>query len=123
MQGTTRQHVLLETLAARQRAEELLKQLQQAQAECEGHLRAEQRQDAMKQVTGKSSLETAIATTRRMIEMLDRALEEARTAALEDAADPAAPPPSPTPPSPPGPRVEVVARIGHHGTVARSVGR
>jgi len=109
MQMTTRQHVLLETLAARQRAEELLKQLHQAQAECEGCLKADQRQDAMKQVTGKSSLETAIATTKRMIEMLDRALEEARSAAAdEDTLE--------------TPRVEVVARIGHLG-VARSASR
>jgi acyl-CoA reductase-like NAD-dependent aldehyde dehydrogenase len=122
MSATTRQNVLLETLAARQRAEELLKTLQQAQLECEGQLKAEQRQDAMKQVTGKSSLETAIASTRRMIEMLDRALEEARASlADDDRPEPARPENG----RPEAPRVEVVARIGHAGIIspARSVGR
>ncbi len=69
--------MLLETLAARQRAAELLKTLERAQAECEGCLRSDERQDMMKAVTGKSSIESAIGQTRRMIEMLDRALGEA----------------------------------------------
>lgn len=75
---TTRQQVLLETHAARQRAAELLKSLQSAQAECEGQLKADQRADVVKMVTGQSSIEAAIVSTRRMIETLDRALEEAR---------------------------------------------
>lgn len=76
--ATTRQQVVLETLAARQRAAELLKQLEAAQAECDGCLKSEQRQDMMKQVTGKSSIETAMASAKRMVEMLDRALQEAQ---------------------------------------------
>src|SRR4051812_34527474 len=72
--ATTRQQVLLETLAARQRAAELLKTLEQARCECEAQLKTEQRQDAMKTVTGKSSIESAIAQTKRMVELLDRAL-------------------------------------------------
>lgn len=75
--GTTRQQVLLETLAARQRAAELLKHLEQAQQECDGVLKSDQRQDMMKAVTGKSSIEQAMASAKRMVEMLDRALEEA----------------------------------------------
>lgn len=75
---TTRQQVLLETHAARQRAAELLKSLQCAQIECENHLKADQRADVVKSVTGRSSIEAAIASTRRMIETLDRALEDAR---------------------------------------------
>jgi hypothetical protein len=77
LMGTTRQQILLETLAARQRAAELLKTLEQAQQECDGCLKSDQRQDLMKTVTGKSSIETAMATAKRMVEMLDRAMEEA----------------------------------------------
>ena len=95
LMGTTRQQVLLETLAARQRAAELLKQLEQAQQECNGCLRSDQRQDLVKQVTGKSSIETAMASAKRMIEMLDRALEEAGKGGTDGEL-----------------RVEVVARIG-----------
>lgn len=81
---TTRQQVLIETHATRQQAVELLKALQHAHAECEAHLKSEQRSDVVKTVTGRSSVENAIASTRRMIESLDRAVEEARCA-LSDA--------------------------------------
>ncbi len=91
--------MLLETLAARQRAAELLKTLERAQAECEGCLKSDERQDLMKTVTGKSSIESAISQTKRMIEMLDRALGEAGEAGLEGAS------------------VEVVGRIGALGRV------
>lgn len=80
----TRQNVLIQTHAARQQAAELLKQLQASLAECEAQLKAEQRVDHVKLVTGKSSLENAIAQTQRMLESLDRALEEARKAPGED---------------------------------------
>jgi hypothetical protein len=80
---TTRQQVLIETHAARQRAIELLKSLQQAQTECEAHLKADQRADVVKAVTGQSSIEAAIASTRRMIETLDRAVEDARNSLVE----------------------------------------
>lgn len=74
---------MLETLAARQRAAELLKQLEAAQAECDGCLKSDQRQDMMKTVTGKSSIEAAMASAKRMVEMLDRALEEAQKSVEE----------------------------------------
>jgi hypothetical protein len=99
--STNRQTVLLETLAARQRAAELLKTLEQAQAECEGCLKQDERQDLIKTLTGKSSIESAIAQTRRMIEMLDRALGAAgASGAAEGEGQP-----------------EVVARIGGLGRV------
>ena len=96
--STSRQTVLLETLAARQRAAELLKTLEQAQTECEGCLKKDERPDLIKTLTGKSSIESAIAQTRRMIEMLDRALGEA-------GADT----------STPGEQPDIVARIGVGG--------
>jgi acyl-CoA reductase-like NAD-dependent aldehyde dehydrogenase len=75
---TSRQNLLIETHAARQQAEAMLKSLLQAHAECEAQLVSEKRTDPVRTVTGKSSLETAIETTKRMIEALDRAVEEAR---------------------------------------------
>lgn len=122
--GSTRQHVLLETLAARQRAAELLKVLQQAQAECEKCLQQDKRQDAMRAVTGSSSIEQAIASTKRMIETLDRALDEARNGMTDDELA------SVTPVvlakdalRPMGDRSEVVARIGPAGVATWSAAR
>ena len=106
--GTTRQQVVLETLAARQRAAELVKQLEQAQVECNGLLRGDQRQDLMKQVTGKSSIEAAMASAKRMVEMLDRALVEAQKVTEEERVV--------------EPVVQVVGRIGVGGMGARGVG-
>lgn len=80
----SRQHVLLETESARQRAVELLKQLQAAHIECEAQLKAEQRPDNLKNITGKSSLEEAIQNTQRMIELIDRAMQEAREMEIGD---------------------------------------
>ena len=62
--------------AARQRAETVLQGLIAAQSECEKQLSQENRRDAMKIVTGKSSLENAIAATKRMIESFDRQIQE-----------------------------------------------
>ncbi len=76
MQATTGDQVLVDVTAARQRAESVLKGLIEAQSECERQLSQENRRDAMKVVTGKSSLENAIATTRRMIESFDRQIQE-----------------------------------------------
>lgn len=75
---SARQKVLIDTHNMRQQASELLRSLESAQAECEQQLAREQREDAMKTVTGRSSLEHAVANTRRMIESLDRAMDEAR---------------------------------------------
>ena len=101
---------MLETLAARQRAAELVKQLELAQQECNGLLKGDQRQDLVKQVTGKSSIETAMATAKRMVEMLDRALEESQKVVVEEETV-----------SEPEVRV-VVGRIGVGGIGARVAG-
>jgi hypothetical protein len=76
MQATTNEQVLAEVTVARQRAESVLKGLIEAQSECEKQLTHENRRDAMKLVTGKSSLENAVSTTRRMIESFDRQIQE-----------------------------------------------
>ncbi|MBY0310959.1 MAG: hypothetical protein K2W85_02705 [Phycisphaerales bacterium] len=112
--GNTRQSVLLETYAARQRAVDLLKNLQQAQGECEKHLEADKRQDVMKTLTGCSSIESAITSTKRMIEMMDRVLVEAESmVAVDEGVPPAAPATEEF-------RAEVVARIGPSLMVTRS---
>ena len=72
---TERQRILDETETARQRAEGLLRGLLDARAKCEqnglgGSV------DPLKRVTGRSSMDNAIASTRRMIESLDRALTD-----------------------------------------------
>lgn len=57
---------------------ELLAWLEQSQRQVHEQLKSEQREDMVRVVAGRSSLEQAITDTRRMIESLDRALEEAR---------------------------------------------
>jgi hypothetical protein len=76
MQATPNEQVLAEMTAARARAEAVLRGLIEAQGECERQLKQENRRDAMKVVTGRSSLENAIASTRRMIESFDRQIQE-----------------------------------------------
>lgn len=76
MTSTTTDRVLAEMTAARQHAEAVLKGLLDAQNACERQLQDEHRRDAMKLVTGKSSLENAVAATRRMIESFDRQIQE-----------------------------------------------
>lgn len=56
---------------ARSQAEAVLKSLLAAQAECEQHLKTQRRSDAMKDVSGSSSIERAIASTRQLIKQLD----------------------------------------------------
>jgi hypothetical protein len=72
------EQVLQETRQTRARAVELLRTLERAHAECERHVDRVLHPDSMKRVTGRSALENAIASTRRMIDSLDRAVEAAR---------------------------------------------
>ncbi len=68
--------------AARSSAAETLKALEQAKAESEQRLSETGQADHLKRVTGKSSIENAIAATQRMIGVLDRqAAEQPRVAA------------------------------------------
>ncbi len=71
-----RQRIVLETIAARDRAEATLQSLLAAQAECAAG--ASPRADPFREVTGKSAMENAIAQTRRMIESLNTALAQAQ---------------------------------------------
>ncbi len=75
---TAEQRLVLETNARRDRAEAVLQSLLNAKAECEKQLARFRRPDMMKSVTGKSALDSAIASTQRMVESLNRTLSEAR---------------------------------------------
>lgn len=80
--------VMLELQAARARAVEVVAALKlQAQAAMEkGFARADGRQDALRQVTGTSALETALAEANRVVEQYDRML--ARLGGESEAAKP-----------------------------------
>jgi hypothetical protein len=85
MPSTTTERVLAEMTAARQHAEAVLKGLLEAQSACERQLQDENRRDAMKVVTGRSSLENAVMATRRMIESFERQIQELTRASGEGA--------------------------------------
>lgn len=57
----------------RAKAEAVLASLHAAKAECDRQLTQLRRSDAMKQVTGKSSLDEAIDSTKRLLAELDEA--------------------------------------------------
>lgn len=78
---STRQEFLAATVAAKARAESVLRELQAASAECESQLQKQSRTDPIRLVTGRSSLDAAIANTKRMIETFERAIQDARRVA------------------------------------------
>lgn len=68
---------LIRAQQARTEAAGILKGLVEAKAACEATLAGENRSDMFKVVAGQSSLESAIAETRRLIESLDRQIDQA----------------------------------------------
>jgi len=72
---TDRQHILDEASKARAQAQDLLNALSQSQAS----VTAGGRPDVFLQVAGASSIEQAIATTRRLIDTYDRILGASST--------------------------------------------
>jgi len=72
---TTEQTLAMEASARRERAEAVLQSLLAAKAECEKQLARFKRPDMIKSVTGQSALDAAIASTKRMIESLNRTIE------------------------------------------------
>jgi hypothetical protein len=74
---TTEQTLAMEASARRERAEAVLQSLLAAKAECEKQLARFKRPDMIKSVTGQSALDAAIASTKRMIESLNRTLADA----------------------------------------------
>lgn len=76
----TREDFVTVTTAAKARAEAVLKELQAASAECDSQLQKQSRTDLIRLVTGRSSLDAAIANTKRMIEAFERAVQDAKRA-------------------------------------------
>lgn len=71
--------MLLETAARRDEAERLLGVLIKARESSESNLKALGQSDLVKQITGKSSLDTAINSTKRLIESFNRVLKDLRS--------------------------------------------
>lgn len=69
---------MLETNALRDKAEALLRGLIDAKAVTEREMARFNREDAMAKVTGRSAIEDGIASTKRMIESLNRSLAQSR---------------------------------------------
>ena len=74
---TDLQRAVLETTATRDRAEAMLETLLRAKDEIDRSRKAENRKDLMAEVCGASSLDNAIASTKRMIDTLNRSLRKA----------------------------------------------
>ncbi|MBC7835412.1 MAG: hypothetical protein H7Y88_09985 [Phycisphaerales bacterium] len=70
--------LLAETVAARERAEGVIQGLMQAKAQCEADLARASREDILKKVTGRSSLDNAVIQARKVVESLDRAIDQLR---------------------------------------------
>lgn len=78
MTGTAPESILSRTAIARRQAEHLLRGLVEAKALSERRQADLRQTDPLKQVTGCSSIENAIKSTRRMIETLDRSMAQVR---------------------------------------------
>ena len=81
---TEKQRILLETNAAREKAEALLHGLMDAKRQTETQLASLKRADAYKTVTGRSAIDNAIVSTKRLVESLNRAVAQARRESDED---------------------------------------
>lgn len=83
---TERQRIVLEAVAARDRAEATLQALLGARAEADAAPGAGRRPDLYRDVTGRSALDNAIAQTRRLIEAMNTALVQAQRAPADEPA-------------------------------------
>ena len=70
--------ILIDLSHQRDKADGLLKELQEARARAEKLLEETHRRDTYKEVTGASSLDNAIVSTRNMVDTLDRQIQELR---------------------------------------------
>lgn len=81
--------LLEETLAARTKAERLLEGLLSVKSASEQRWAELRQADLLARVTGRSSIDNAIESTRAMIELIDRTLADLRWALEARGADPA----------------------------------
>lgn len=78
MLDTTKQRMIQETVQRRDEAMTLLSTLLDAKSISEHNLAQLHQPDLIKQVTGKSSMDNAIASTRRLIDSFNRVLDDLR---------------------------------------------
>jgi len=78
MLDTTKQRMIQEAIQHRDEALTLLRSLIDAKSISERNLADIHQPDLVKQVTGKSSMDTAIASTRRLIDSFNRILDDLR---------------------------------------------
>jgi|CXWL01.1.fsa_nt_gi hypothetical protein len=76
---TETQKLIKETIDVRDKAEGLLRSLLEAKKQSDAFLESNGQRDKLQSVTGKSSIENAIVETRRMIDTLNRHMEQFKT--------------------------------------------
>ncbi len=84
MMTTERQRMLLETVTARDEAQSFLRVLEVAKVRSEKHLAELGQPDHLKAVTGRSAMDNAIASTRRLIETYERVLSELKVSLCDE---------------------------------------
>lgn len=78
MIDSAKQRMITETIRRRDDAVALLRSLLDAKSISEKNLAQLQQPDLVKQVTGRSSMDNAIASTRRLIDSFNRVLDDLR---------------------------------------------
>ncbi|MCA9275015.1 MAG: hypothetical protein KDA29_03220 [Phycisphaerales bacterium] len=84
MIDNAKQRMIAETTKRRDEAVALLRSLLDAKSISEKNLADLQKPDLLKQVTGRSSMDNAIASTRRLIDSFNRVLDDLRRNLSED---------------------------------------
>lgn len=84
MLDTAKQRMIQETTQRRDEALTLLRSLLDAKSISEKNLADIHQPDLVKQVTGKSSMDNAIASTRRLIDSFNRVLDDLRRNLTEE---------------------------------------
>ena len=75
---TEKDRIISDLSSQREKADGLLRELQETRLRTERLLEETHRRDTFKEVTGASSLDNAIDSTRRMVDTLDRQIQELR---------------------------------------------
>jgi predicted translin family RNA/ssDNA-binding protein len=84
MLDTAKQRMIQETTQRRDEALTLLRSLLDAKSISERNLAQIHQPDLIKQVTGKSSMDNAISSTRRLIDSFNRVLDDLRRNLTEE---------------------------------------
>lgn len=85
MKTNSSQTILAETVRTRDEARRVLEQLQRDKATLESRLTSNRGDDAMRIVTGRTAIDNAIESSRRMLDHLDRTLARAGASTLAEA--------------------------------------